>query len=410
MENVATKNILIRNITGVYKVSIIGDKMQLLHVCSYYIGNKIYKNLVDKLSNKGIEQLVYIPIKDSKLIGANEIMDKSNVDYYYSNILKKKDKYFYKAKIKKQFKDILNKLIDTNFKPDIIHAHTLFSDGGTAYLLKREYNINYIINIRNTDINTFYKYGLHLRSFIHKVLREASQIIFLSPKYKETFLSFIPPEFKKRIQYKCIVIPNGINDYWFDEQGILPERIVNKESEINLIQVGAIEKNKNYSKTIEVVKEMTEMDFSIKLNIIGDGNERENILNLIKEQNIEENVVYHGFIENKYNLDKLYSKSDIFIMPSFKETFGLVYVEALSRGLPIIYTRGQGIDGYFNEGEVGYSVNPFSSEEIENSIIKIVDNYNEITLRAVAAAQNFKWDDIAEDYLEKYIEFKGFEM
>jgi glycosyltransferase involved in cell wall biosynthesis len=51
-----------------------------------------------------------------------------------------------------------------------------------------------------------------------------------------------------------------------------------------------------------------------------------------------------------------YRNSDIFIMPSYNETFGLVYIEAMSQGLPIIYTQNEGVDGYFKEGSVGYSV------------------------------------------------------
>ena len=51
-------------------------------------------------------------------------------------------------------------------------------------------------------------------------------------------------------------------------------------------------------------------------------------------------------------------------MPSFPETFGLVYVEAMSQGLPIIYTKGQGIDGYFEDGKVGYPVNTKDSNDI----------------------------------------------
>lgn len=57
----------------------------------------------------------------------------------------------------------------------------------------------------------------------------------------------------------------------------------------------------------------------------------------------------------------------VFAMPSIFETFGLVYLEALSQNLPVVYTKGQGIDGMF-DNTVGIGVDPLSVEEIKNAI------------------------------------------
>ena len=80
----------------------------------------------------------------------------------------------------------------------------------------------------------------------------------------------------------------------------------------------------------------------------------------------------------------------IFILPSIHETFGLVYAEALSQGLPIIYTRGQGFDGHFEEGEVGYSVDCYDYEEISNKVLEIITKYETISSKAVNGVQKFK--------------------
>ena len=70
-------------------------------------------------------------------------------------------------------------------------------------------------------------------------------------------------------------------------------------------------------------------------------------------------------------------------MPSKTETFGLVYAEAMSQGLPVIYTRGQGFDGQFEEGEVGYSVDCKDKKEISMKIIDIINNYDVISRNAI---------------------------
>ena len=111
---------------------------------------------------------------------------------------------------------------------------------------------------------------------------------------------------------------------------------------------------------------------------------------------------------DKTKIIDVYRDSDIFVMPSKFETFGLVYVEALTQGLHLIYTKGQGFDGYFADGTVGYSVQYNDSEEIKNRIKNIVDgkieklsNYKENILN------DFDWKNVAEKYTKKYTLNRG---
>ncbi|HGK7332802.1 TPA: glycosyltransferase [Streptococcus suis] len=67
-------------------------------------------------------------------------------------------------------------------------------------------------------------------------------------------------------------------------------------------------------------------------------------------------------------------------MPSFHESFGLVYAEAMSQGMPVIYTRGQGFDGQFEEGVVGFSVDCIDEVEISNKIISIVKGFKFLSI------------------------------
>ena len=99
----------------------------------------------------------------------------------------------------------------------------------------------------------------------------------------------------------------------------------------------------------------------------------------------------------------MYRKSDIFIMPSRYESFGLVYGEAMSQGVPVIYTKGQGIDGYFKEGEVGYSVNPKDISDIVKKIEMIIHNYNKISKNCYSLVDNFSWEKITKTYHSIYM-------
>ncbi|WP_411738687.1 glycosyltransferase family 4 protein [Peribacillus sp. S4] len=374
--------------------------MRILHICSYYIGNKLYMNLIKQLSFKGINQEVFIPVKDKNYIGKNQLPQGYNtVNYCYRNILKKYDRFLLYNKVNKQMKEIEKSLL-INREIDFVHAHTLFSDGGTAYKLYKKYGINYIVNVRNTDINVFYKYGLHLRPFIQKVLLNARAVVFISHAYKEKMLTLLPSNVVSKIQSKCYVIPNGIDDHWH-ENAVTKSKKGNL-NDINLLFIGSIDKNKNLSTVISACSKLQKEGYKVSLNVIGSGPLEDECRQLNKKLGIEKDIIFHGYLQSKEHISSIMDKCDIFVMPSFIETFGLVYIEAMSSGLPVIYSKGQGIDGFFNEGEVGFSVDPNNHESIVESIEKIMMRYNEISVNCYKNSREFNWDDISKKYLDFY--------
>ncbi len=78
----------------------------------------------------------------------------------------------------------------------------------------------------------------------------------------------------------------------------------------------------------------------------------------------------YGFVGEKEKLLEIYRQCDVLVVPSFRESFGLIYVEALTQGLPVVYTKGQGFDGNFEDGHIGYSIQPESPESIAEAILK----------------------------------------
>ena len=107
-----------------------------------------------------------------------------------------------------------------------------------------------------------------------------------------------------------------------------------------------------------------------------------------------------GKIYDRDKLSEVMRSCALFAMPSIHETFGLVYVEALSQNLPVIYTKGQGIDGFF-DGSVGVGVNALSVDEIAEAIRTILSRKDKFS-NASVNFKDFHWPDIAGKYISIY--------
>ena len=237
---------------------------------------------------------------------------------------------------------------------------------------------------------------LHLRAKGIEIMRNATAIYFLSENYrKQVITKYVPQKERGMFWEKSRVVPNAIDDFWFENT---PEGI--KECSIdeciNIIFVGRIMRRKNPLKVVDAANILIDKGYNVRVTVVGNVDDKRIYNKLIRN----EFVTYKAYCE-KEELINIYRKNDIFVMPSLKETFGLTYAEAMSQGLPVIYTKGQGFDGQFPEGTVGFSVDASSAKEIAQKILEICKNHKKISERCVIYAQKFKWDNIIAEY-EKY--------
>ncbi|MCM3539123.1 glycosyltransferase family 4 protein [Priestia endophytica] len=365
--------------------------MKVLHINSYYSSSFFYKNLFEKQIQSSMDISVYVPVSKDVTLPTVNLGKYTNISENHS----KYDRMFFHIKHQKIFKDIVRQYEIKSF--DLVHAHSLFSNGYIAFLLKKKYNIPYIVAVRNTDVNVFFKYMIHLRKLGLEILKEAEKIIFLSDSYNNFILNrYIPSRLRKNINSKTTVIPNGIADFWL--QNADNPKDYSKERGLKVLQVGVIDKNKNVLTTIEAVKLLINRGYNAQLTIVGK----------IVDEGIYNQIRNLPFVKYKEPIlqDKLLSifrQHQIFIMPSIKETFGLVYAEAMSQGLPVIYSKGQGFDGQFKEGVVGYRVDSLNEEEIANRVEDIISNYKNISFNCINKIEKFSWDNIVDEYNKLYL-------
>lgn len=363
--------------------------MRILHICGYYTGSKVHRELFERFDKMGIEQTIYTAIQTSnKNVGANNF-DAERTTFVCSSILHKWHRALFLAKSRKIMRDVEAKCDVKSF--DVINATTSYTDGVAAYRLHRKYGIPFVITVRNTDMNDFMKFPQWWH--IHrKTLKAASRIIFITPAMKDKFLAHKSVRgLEQGIEAKSIIQPNGVNAYWFNHLDVI------RRDNHSIIYVGKFDNNKNVLRLIEAVQSLRAEIPDVQMNLVG-GDGAQHIEVLAKVAANHDWLHYHGKVFDKDQLRTLYQQNSVFAMPSHYETFGLVYVEAMSQGLNTLCTKGEGIDGVFGK-KVGEFVNSRSVESIKVSLQKLLNNKEEYELLSEDELMAFDWDRIAERYM-----------
>ncbi|WP_428909844.1 glycosyltransferase family 4 protein [Niallia sp. Krafla_26] len=364
--------------------------MKILHINSYYGGGMFYKHLYDRQKDQGVEIDVYVPVSNAVNLSNVNLGDYTTVSTNHS----KYDRFFFHIKHHKIVKDVKNKYDIRDY--DMVHAHSLFSNGYIAWKLKKEFGIPYMVAIRNTDVNYFFKYMIHLRKLGVEILKEADNIICLSESYKNTVMeTCVPEHLTCEISRKVEIVPNGIDDFWFKNRSHYKESP--SKDDLKLMYAGVVNKRKNVLTTTKAIELLIQRGYQVTFTVVG----------RMEDPTIGQTLKSMPFVQyiepkQKEELINIYRDHDIFVMPSISETFGLVYPEAMSQGLPVIYSQGQGFDGQFDEGVVGYSVTSTSAEEVADAIEGILNNYEVLSTNCVEKVDQFHWNKISEDYFNLY--------
>ncbi len=368
--------------------------MHILHISNDFSNTKVHANLYKQLDKLGVEQTIFNPIRviRRETIGRNEF-EGEHTRFVYADVVKPFHRYVYHIKQHRIYRELRKKVSIEGV--DLCHATTLFTDGGQAYKLFKRYHIPYLVAVRSTDYYAFLLKAPHTWPSAKKILLNASKIVFVSPTLKDKFcshhyISKFLPNFEKKI----IVSRNGIDDFWIDNtnRNDVPDNH-------SVLYVGTMIRRKRPLAVIEAVLQLKEKYPDIKVNLIGCTGEDEASVKQYAASNPEV-VVYHGRINDKQRLLENYRNNSLFVLPSTAETFGLVYLEALSQNLPVIYTKGDGVDGFLPDNSGVGLITP-SVESIKVAIEKVFDNRSGYSNKGIDF-DLFRWSNIASEYSKMY--------
>ena len=209
-------------------------------------------------------------------------------------------------------------------------------------------------------------------------------------------LKHIYSEDFKNNDIKCQVeyIPNFLEK--------LPKKI-NKLDNKNIISVGRLEPEKGFLDLVSVFKLIELKDGEVYLNLVGDGSQKDKIFKNIVDNNISRKVKMPGYLDFE-ELNKLYEETSLYLMTSYTESFGLVLIEAMSHGIPVIaFSCAEGAKELINNGVNGYLINNRNEHEMADRAVKLLNNpdkLKELGENARTTALKYSKDEVKKMWIK----------
>lgn len=287
----------------------------------------------------------------------------------------------------------IRQIIKTEFRPNIILCHMINPSIYIGSLLKKEFNIPLVLTVHTGDI-TLLQNKVKKKKF-EKIQHQIDRVNFRSEKLKKEYNKIFT---KYNYQEEQFVAYSGINKEFVIDSKYMENKIHKKPSRIfiaaNLIPL------KNIDIIIKAFSTINNSD--LLLEIAGYGPEKDNLINLVRKSPVKNNIIFLGMLEREKVLSKM-RDTDIFVMVSSPETFGLVYLEAMASGCITIGSKGEGIDGVINNNINGYLCTPRDVDELITVFNKIlgmsIDDKEIILTNALDTAKKMIHEEMSMKYI-----------
>ncbi len=252
--------------------------------------------------------------------------------------------------------------IHQEFPFDIIHAHVALPDGYGALLANRAYKKPLLVTIHGLDMATTIHRNDRCKQRILETLEAASKVICVSSKLRKQCLGVYNDEIKFE------VVSNGISPDELKTSGRLREKYGSKRV---LLTVGWLYKLKGHDHVVRVLPEIIERAPELVYLIVGSGPEEDHLRQLVDQLGLNDYVEFCGQKDHETVMEYM-SICDLFVMPSWDEAFGVVYLEAMAHGKPVIACQGQGIEDVIVDGETGLLVKPKDLRGLKEALLKLL--------------------------------------
>lgn len=281
---------------------------------------------------------------------------------------------------------------DLELKPDAVHAHRLTFDGITGWLLARWLGIPLFISIRGEVERKIFKFKPTYRLLMRRIVERAAAIFYVSAWYAPALERFTGID-----RSRTHLLPNIVDET--PGQG-MPRRA--PPTFVTVLNLN-IWRKKGLGGLLSAFAEALKREPALRLGIVGAGNPKSvaTVQRMIDGLGIGAQAQLEGALPNA-DVRTLMSEAAALVLPSYNETFGMVYTEALFAGVPILYSKGTGIDGFLDGLDVGIAVDPDDTQAIADALVALArdnDRYRAaISASADELVRRFSQGSIVRQY------------
>jgi hypothetical protein len=278
---------------------------------------------------------------------------------------------------------------------DVIHAHGEIS-GMAAVAAAKELGISSVVTIHGIDMCPRMWKG-HAFSQFKNMFNQANKLIFVG----ESLARHFEPMLNNQLG-ACIVY-NGVR-----LSALTQHRDRLTQLPIQIISVSNLHEGKGVDITLQALANLKIKGFSNWFyTIVGSGDQKSILVEIVKKYNLQNQVVFKGDLSHDVVYQEL-QKADIFCLPSYREAFGIAYLEAMVNGLLTIGVKGQGPQAFIEHERTGLLVEPRSVDDLTNALLNVLENREKMHDIAIAGKKqildNFTWKKHAEKLASVYEE------
>jgi glycosyltransferase involved in cell wall biosynthesis len=358
-------------------------------------------SLKEAYERKGHEVYVFAPKVE------DYVDQEKNVFRYRSVNLTSKVKYPLPIPLSFRAKKVI-----TEFNPDIVHIHHPFLLSSPAIMYGKKLGIPKILTLHTQ----YEQYAYYVSPVPERVTHEAIKMIISNLAYKTDCITTPSASMKKIIENYGIknrieVIPNAIHLVSFKEDDELKRTEIKrkynlKEDDKIILFVGRVASEKSIDKIIKALAIIKKRNSGKeKLLIVGNGPAMDELKQLTQSLKVEEDVIFTGTVSYE-EIQHYYKMAYVFTIASTTETFGIVTIEALASGTPVLAIRAPGAVDILTDGLDGILVDD-DVEKIANAleeIIKEPELREKLSRGALKTSEKYSIDTISERMLNLYRE------
>lgn len=286
---------------------------------------------------------------------------------------------------------LYKKAVKTFGEPDIIHAH-FYSIAAIAAILKKKFDVPFVVTEHSSKLN---KKLLGISKLDQKLAKKAYQ----SADKVIAVSNALAKNLKTNFNVDVEVIHNIVDVSHFQYVRREPKNTFTFVSVGNLIHI------KGFDLLIEAFAEAFKDDNSAFLKIVGAGPEIDNLQNIVNQCDMQERITLLSEV-GRDKLERIYNDSDAFVLASRTETFGVVFIEAMATGMPVIATDCGGPSDFVNEKN-GYLIPVDDKRSLVDALKKMRNdayNFNSLEISELCV-KKFSPESIGKALINLYQEF-----